>query len=355
MQRKRVYATLNDVAEKAGVSRQTVSRYINGGVSVSSRASERIRKAIESLDYHPSAAARSMRKKQTMTIGLALYSSQDLCMEQSELFALKLSGVLEVLGSRGYGLEVVETNPSAAQSGRGTYYLHKVRGGEIDGLIISDFHMPAQDIAFLHDAGIPFVMIDRYSKEFPGHCAITDCYLEGFRLTAALLERGHRRLAYCGWPPSRGLAYRFRDGMAQALKEFANGDVTVADVFPARGGTYATLDKISRVLGGQNAPTAAVCNDDWMTGMVALLAQRGVPAAPDFQLTGISLHPDYLDEAHVALVATPMDRELGITGTELLIDLINGKAERTEAVNVGSARFVSPGLPYLLHPKSSSA
>jgi LacI family transcriptional regulator len=289
-----------------------------------------------------------------MTVGLALYSAQDLSMEQSELFALKLSGVLDVLGPRGYGMQIVETNPSVAHSGRGTHYLHKIRRGEIDGIIISDFHLPIEDIRSLRETGVPFVMIDRFIPEFPGRCATTDVYLEGFRLTAALLERGHRKLAYCGWPPGRGLAHRFREGMMQAIAENGDGAEIVTDVFPVKGGTYETLDRLSHALSGEHAPTGAVCNDDWTTGMVALLAQRGVPSAANFQLAGVSLRPDYLDAAHVALVATPMDRQLGTAGAELLLALINGEPERTDPVNVGTARFITPGFPYLVHPKRSS-
>ena len=104
MKRQRRVPTVIDVAERANVSRQTVSRYINGGASVAAETAERIRIAIEQLDYQPSAAARSLRRKRSNTMGLALYSARDLGMEQSELFALKLSGVLEVLGLRGYDL-----------------------------------------------------------------------------------------------------------------------------------------------------------------------------------------------------------------------------------------------------------
>jgi LacI family transcriptional regulator, galactose operon repressor len=353
MKKSRHYPTLNDVAERADVSRQTVSRYINGG-SVAAGTSQRIRTAIELLRYHPSAAARSLRRNRATTLGLALYSAQDLSMEQSELFALKLSGVLEVLGPRGYGLQIVETNPSAAQSGRGTHYLDKVRAGEIDGVIISDFHLQIEDIRSLHEAGVAFVMIDRVIPEFQGRCATTDVYLEGFRLTTALLERGHRKLAYCGWPPHRGLAHRFREGMTQAISENGDGAEIVTDVHPADDGTYGTLDRLSRAFSGENAPTGAVCNDDWMTGMVALLAERGVPSAESFQLAGVSLRPDYLDAARVVLAATPMDRQLGIAGAALLLDLISGKPERTDPVNVGAARFISPSFPYLVHPKRSS-
>lgn len=67
-------------------------------------------------------------------------------------------------------------------------------------------------------------------------------------------------------------------------------------------------------------------------------------------MAGVSLRPDYFDAARVVLVATPMDRDLGIAGAELLLDLIAGKPERDEPVHVGVARFVSPSFPYLVHP-----
>ena len=355
MRRNRRVPTVIDVAERANVSRQTVSRYINGGASVAADPAERIRAAIEQLQYQPSAAARSLRKKRSATLGLALYSARDLGMEQSELFALKLRGVLEVLGPRGYGLQVVETNPAASQLGYGTYYLDKLRGGEIDGVIISDFHMPLADIFALREANVPFVMIDRLVPEFPGRCAIPDVYLEGFRLTTALLDKEHRRLAYCGWPPQRGLASRFREGMMQAVHEHGDGAEIVTEVYPSEEGTYATLDRLSRVLGAEHAPTAAVCNDDWTTGMVALLADRGIPYARNFQLAGVSLRPNYLDAERVVLVATPMDRQLGIAGARMLLDLVDGKPERTEPVNVGTARFVPPHFPCLAHPRLTGA
>lgn len=346
----RLAPTLNDVAEMAGVSRQTVSRYLNASGTVAQKTSERIESAIMSLGYHPSAVARSLRNKRTMTVGLALYNAQDLSMGQSELFALKLSGVLEVLSPLGYGLQVIETNPDVRQSRKGTYYLDKIRSGEIDGVIISDFYLPRDDISQLYALGTPFAIIDRMIPEYRGRCAMTDVYLEGFRLTTAILERGHRKLAYCGWPPGRGLAHRFREGMKQAVTEQGGGAEVVVDVYPAHDGTYGMMDRLSRALGQEDGPTAAVCSDDWITGMVALLAERGVPSAENFQLAGVYLRPDYLDSKRVVLVATPMDRQLGSAGARLLLDLIDGKPERTEPLNVGTARFIAPTFPYLVHP-----
>jgi LacI family transcriptional regulator len=355
MSRNQSSSRLIDVAKKAGVSRQTVSRYLNKRDAVAVKTSKKVEKAIQELGYHPSAAARNLRHQRTMTIGLALYSVDDLGMGQSELFALKLGGILKVLSPRGYGLQVVETNPEVSQSRKGTYYLDKIRAGEIDGIIISDFYLPTKDILSLYEMGAPFSIIDHFVPEVAGRCVMTDVYLEGFRLTAALLEKGHQRFAYCGWAPGRGLANQFREGMVQAMLEMGGNAEVVVDVNPASDGDHGMMERLSRALSGERAPTAAVCNDDWITGLVALLAERGVPSAENFQLAGVSLKPNYLDSERVALAATPMDRQLGIAGARLLLGLLDGKPEGSQPVNVGPARFVAPSFPYLAHPRVSAS
>ncbi len=347
---QRTLPTLIDVASRSGVSRQTVSRFINDSGCVAPKTRDRIGRAIRELGYHPNAAGRSLRQKRNMTIGFALYSAHDLDMSQSELFALKLAGVLEVLSPRGYGLQIVETNPMTAQTRQGTYYLDKIRAGQIDGLIVSDFYLPIEDILALRDEGVPFSLIDRLTPEAAGRCVMTDVYIEGFRLTSALLDKGHRRLAYCGWRPGRGLAHRFCEGMRQAMTERGDGAEVVVEVHPDRDGSYGMLDRLSQAFNGPSMPTAAVCNDDRITELVALLAERGVPAAENFQFAGVSLRPDFLHPERAVLMATPMDRQLGVRGAELVLELIDGGPERDTPINVGVARFVTPSFPYLVHP-----
>ena len=117
-------------------------------------------------------------------------------------------------------------------------------------------------------------MIDRLSDEFPGRCAVTDVLGEGYILTKALLEKGHLQIAYCGWPPHRGLARRFLEGVKNAIKE-KGGRASLADeIYPVPGDTSSTLDRFGRFLSQTGGPSAVVCNDDWTTGMVALLAEN---------------------------------------------------------------------------------
>ncbi|HKG25387.1 MAG TPA: LacI family DNA-binding transcriptional regulator, partial [Thermomicrobiales bacterium] len=63
-------ATIQDVANRAGVSISTVSRVINQTVPVEPETAERVREAIDALGYRPNLLARSFRRRVTHTIGL---------------------------------------------------------------------------------------------------------------------------------------------------------------------------------------------------------------------------------------------------------------------------------------------
>ena len=63
-------ATMKDIAKLAKVSTSTVSHVINKSRFVSDEIAERVNKAAKELNYAPSALARSLKMKQTKTIGM---------------------------------------------------------------------------------------------------------------------------------------------------------------------------------------------------------------------------------------------------------------------------------------------
>jgi LacI family transcriptional regulator len=68
-------ATMQDVAERAGVSKTTVSHVINGTRHVSEETCARVLAAMAELNYQPNLLARSLRRKQTRTLGLLVPNS----------------------------------------------------------------------------------------------------------------------------------------------------------------------------------------------------------------------------------------------------------------------------------------
>ena len=93
---------INEIAELAGVSRATVSRYLNDGyVSEEKRAA--IRKVIEETGYRPSQQARNLRSKVTKLVGVIIPEIESGSVSQM------VSGISEVLSVKGYQLLLADT------------------------------------------------------------------------------------------------------------------------------------------------------------------------------------------------------------------------------------------------------
>lgn len=71
------HPTLSEVARRAGVGTTTVSRVINGGERVNAKTLAHVLKVIEELGYTPNQAARTLKGRRTMTIGLMIPSIAD--------------------------------------------------------------------------------------------------------------------------------------------------------------------------------------------------------------------------------------------------------------------------------------
>ena len=95
--------TINEIAEMAGVSRATVSRYLNHGY-VSQEKRERIKEAIEKTGYQPSTQAQTLRTKKTKLVGVILPKIS------SDTVSRMVAGISDVLSKRGYQLLLANTN-----------------------------------------------------------------------------------------------------------------------------------------------------------------------------------------------------------------------------------------------------
>lgn len=94
---------INEIARLAGVSRATVSRYLNKGY-VSEEKKEIIRKVIEETGYQPSAQAQTLRTKKTSLVGVILPKIN------SDTISREVAGISDVLTARGYQLILANTN-----------------------------------------------------------------------------------------------------------------------------------------------------------------------------------------------------------------------------------------------------
>ncbi len=182
--------TLNDVAARAGVSKATASRVLNGNVSVAPETRDRVLTAMAELEYTPSASARRLSFGRTLTISVV---TTFLTRPQA---AERLRGVDAVLSDSEFDLVIYNVE---SIDKRDQYLGALAVAQRTDGLLVISLPLRAVDTERLASAAIPVVVIDAHAPAVEGLPHVVGDDIGGGEAAARhLLELGHRRIAFVG-------------------------------------------------------------------------------------------------------------------------------------------------------------
>lgn len=146
-------ATIAEVAQEAGVSVTTVSRYLNGKYSKMGTATkQKIKATIEKLNYVPAASARRLRQHQTHAVGVLV---GDIGNPFSTMLA---KGIDDVLQPAGYDIILMNTNNSKAIEKRALERLYELQA---DGIIVQPDAFHFHQFAPCIERETPLVLVDR--------------------------------------------------------------------------------------------------------------------------------------------------------------------------------------------------
>jgi LacI family transcriptional regulator len=145
-------ANIKDVAKTAGVSISTVSHVINETRFVSDELRERVLNAMEELNYHPNALARSLRLGETKIIGLII-------PDNSNPYFAEIARTIEDIGYKN-GYSVILCN-SDGNLDKEAAYINILITKQVDGVILISAGYHQEHLLELREFGIPFVVSDR--------------------------------------------------------------------------------------------------------------------------------------------------------------------------------------------------
>lgn len=209
-----IQPTLNDVARRAGVSRGTVSRVLNGRADVKPETRERILRIMHELNYHPSGVARGLRLGNTRTIALLVSD-----ISGNAHFSTIVHGVEDVAQEHGYTVLLGNTNEDDAKE---QAYLKLFAERRVEGLILvssSRIGVDNMPLIELQNSGVPCVV---YNRVVDDEC-IGTIHLDNdgaaFLIIRHLIEHGRRRIAMIGGPADRRSFQQRMSGYCKALEQ----------------------------------------------------------------------------------------------------------------------------------------
>ncbi|PTX65009.1 LacI family transcriptional regulator [Melghirimyces profundicolus] len=207
-------ATIKDVAKIARVSPSTVSRVIAGSDRISQKTKERVRKAMEEVNYVPNAIARSLARSRTRTVGFTLSRRADQAFS-NPFFSEVLRGMSSVAQMRDYNILL---SISLNEEEEKEKCLRLIRERRVDGLIVSTSRVKDSLIDALLREEIPFVVIGR-SADSPVMSVNNDNVQASFQATKHLLKEGYREIAFISGPRELMVSVDRLQGYKQALFE----------------------------------------------------------------------------------------------------------------------------------------
>ena len=157
--------TIEDVAQRAGVSTATVSRVIAGKPYVRDALRIRVLDAIQELNYRPSRVARSLRVQRSSIIGLII---SDI---QNPFFTSVVRAVEDVAQQRGFSVMLCNSDESTDKEAA---YIDLLLDEQVSGLIVSPTSTNTDIYRRLVEANVPVVAIDRRVENTPMDMVVGD-------------------------------------------------------------------------------------------------------------------------------------------------------------------------------------
>ncbi len=176
--------TIRDIARLAGVSVATVSGVLNNKPTVKLALVNRVKEAMEALDYHPDQVARSLRVRRTCTVGMVIADVTN------PFFTDVIRGVEKEALTNGYSVILCDANEDPALERR---YLSTLFSRRVDGVLLAPTSSSSPQTR-IHKR-FPIVLIDRIPPGFTGDAVVTDNFTAAYDGTRHLIELGHRRIA----------------------------------------------------------------------------------------------------------------------------------------------------------------
>lgn len=323
--------TLEEIAQRARVSRSTASRVVNNQAGVRGDVRERVWTVVRETGYQPHAAARSLVTRRTQVVAVVIPESVNRLF-MDPFFPRLLTGIAFKCNQRHYHLLLALFNES---DGQAEMYGRVVGGGHLDGVIVASAHTHDPLFGRLLEDKVPFVLTGRHPDERVSYVDVDN--LDAARAAVEhLIRLGHSRIGLIAGPQTMTSGEDRLAGYRQALEAHrlpVDERLVVEGDYTEQSGALG----VQRLLPA--SPTAIfACSDVMAIGALKALRDARVRVPQEVALVGF----DDISVASAVVPALTTVRQpiehLGSMAADVLLDSLSGE----QGVRAPARRIILP-------------
>ncbi|NOI14777.1 gluconate operon transcriptional repressor GntR [Vibrio hepatarius] len=324
MATKKKRPTLQDIADRVGVTKMTVSRCLRDPAQVSEAIREKVEQAVEDLGYIPNRAPDILSNAKSNAIGVLVPSLTN------QVFAEVIRGIESVTTPAGYQTMIAHYGYSEELEEQS---IASLLSYNVDAIILSENVHTEKARKMLQTASIPVVEImDSYSPRIEQAVGF-DNTQAAKEMTKAMLAQGREHIAYFAARMDERTRLKM-EGYRQALAEVGKAEITLQ----TEAASSFTLGSklLGEVLDKYPYVDGIFCtNDDLAIGALYECQRRGISIPEQMAIAGFHGHDiSQVMIPKLATVLTPRE-EIGKVAAQQLIERLKGSQEWPACIDLG--------------------
>ena len=310
-----------DIANLAGVSKSTVSRYLNNGY-VSEEARDKIKKVLDETGFTPQRQAKGMRTKKTNLIGVIVPKIS------SETPARVVEGITEVLSSNGYDILIANTNLSIEKE---LEYLNIFKSNQVDGIIFMATKVTEKHIKVIENLEVPIVVVAQDIEE------CSSVFFDEFQatedITNYVIKKGHKKLGFIGvYEEDIAVGLHRKQAYINTLEK-NNININYENIKIGDFNEESGYRLAKEIMEGTNSPTAIIAvTDNLALGAIEYLLDNNYKVPEDIAVVGMG-------DSKISRVITPKlttvhyhYKTAGRKSAEIILKKLNKEIYKNEKV-----------------------
>jgi LacI family sucrose operon transcriptional repressor len=303
--------TIKDVADLAGVSKSTVSRYLNNGY-ISAEKQAKVRKAIEQTGFQSNFFAKRLKTRESKLIGIVLPRMDSVTVGKL------LSGITRVLEPEGYQSILLVSQLSSKKE---LESMQKLQQQGVDAILVDSVGLTAEHVRRAQEWGLPILYTGQ--KNAAVHCLKIDDAAAGHRMGAYLRQMGHKHAVFAGVTESdEAVGIERKEGF---IAGFCEGRTDAKVDFVETGFDFLSAYNQAAEIHKLGSTVVVGATDNISLGILRYFHERGVRVPEDISVVGFGGY-DVGAVVYPALTTVAFDYELmGMKAASYILNLLRGK------------------------------